>query len=146
MKKSSPVRRLRLALNAIAIVLVTLLARNFYDDWKKKEALEKIINACELPSPPEGATLHRALSDESANGKYMFFFFSLSGEMKEMDAWLDQVDRWKESTPSKIKSFRIRESESESRIDFCAECSLEDGRGPILISETHGTPAPPAAK
>ncbi len=143
--KLSPIRRLRLTLNALALILATLGIQQGYFSWKKKDDLRKIITLCQIPPPPSGHSIHQTHYEETKDGP-IFISFSISAPVSEMDAWLDQMDSWENTRPHAILTVMIRESQSASRVDFSAEYLREPSTTEHLISQTRGTLSPPVSK
>ena len=119
--KKSPLRRIRVLLNAIIIVLLTLLGRYFHDDWKDQKAGQEVIDLCQLPELPEQLTVLHARAKES------HVILSVSAEREEseiFDAWMAEVDQWKKKPPFGVLNFSFRESEAILRMDFTAQLRL----------------------
>lgn len=116
--KKSSIRRIRVVLNIIIIVLLTLLGRHFYDGWKNQNVGEEVIYLCQLPELPEKLTVVHARAKETQ------VILSVVAEMedsKAFDAWMAEVDQWKEKPPFGVLNYSFRESEGSLRVDFNAE-------------------------
>ncbi len=142
--KTSPIRRLRLMANALVIVILTLLGHSFYLQWQQKKHFREAITLCQLPAPPAEFSLHHAFLEETKSGT-VFISFSVSSSMTEMDAWLEKVDEWKKSNRS-VETYALRESRTESRIDFSAEIRPKKKSETILISAKYDIFSPPVSR
>jgi len=123
--KTSPIRRIRILLNAAIIVAVAVIGYRFFLKWQQEKVVASIVETCQLPPLPETATVHHSFYDTPEMGPH-FVAFSISTSEEEMDQWLEQVDQWQLKRPKIILSYSLRESKSSSRIDFNAEISTSE--------------------
>ena len=116
--KKPSIKRIRLLLNVIVIVLLTLLGRHFYDQWNDRKAGEEIIYRCELPKIPETLVVINAQLDDP----HVYLSVTAEAENSEIfDQWMGEVDQWKEKQPFGVLNASFRESEQSLRLDFTAE-------------------------
>lgn len=118
MPKKPPIRKLRILLNVVIIVLLTLLGRYFYDQWEERRAAEQVVALAQLPELPEELHVLHATEDESG----MTLSVLAGGDDSEVfDQWMAKVDEWKKQQPFEVLNFSIRESEKSLRVDFSIE-------------------------
>ncbi|MDB4508486.1 hypothetical protein N9051_02755 [Akkermansiaceae bacterium] len=118
MPKKPPIRKLRILLNVVIIVLLTLLGRSFYDQWDDRRAAEQVVSLAHLPELPEELEVLHATEDESG----MTLSVLAGGDDSEVfDQWMVKVDEWKKKQPLEVLNFSVRESEKSLRVDFSIE-------------------------
>jgi hypothetical protein len=123
------VRRLRQILTYLVVILTTLVVVLLLQQSQNQKSLShvasQITELCELPDLPDGLTVRHATIDRSENQQYIDVILALTGPTKDLDGWLEQVDKWEQKRPGVIQNHRIREAEMSSRVDFTAEVYLK---------------------
>lgn len=119
--KKPSIRRVRVVLNSIIIVLITLAGRFFYDQWQNKNTGTEIIYRCELPEVPAALLIANAQLDEP----HVYLSVTAHGDDSEVfDEWMAKVDEWRAHQPFSVLNASFRESEKSLRLDFTAELRI----------------------
>ena len=119
--KKPSIRRVRLLLNVVIIVLLTLLGCYLYDQWKNRKAGEEIIYRCEFPEIPEQLIVVNAKLDEP---HVYLSVIAHDDDSEVFDEWMGEVDKWQQKQPFGVLNASFRESEKSLRLDFTAELRL----------------------
>ncbi|MGC6426857.1 MAG: hypothetical protein ACON5H_07680 [Akkermansiaceae bacterium] len=124
--KKPSIRRVRLLLNVVVVILLTLVARELLAQWKNRKASEDLVYRCQLPDIPEKLKIVNAQLDEP----HVFLSVVAHEDDSEVfDQWMGEVDQWKKKPPFGVLNFSFRESEKSLRVDFTAELRIAPGEG-----------------
>lgn len=118
MSEKTPIRKLRILLNIVIIVLLTLLGRHFYDQWDERRAADEVLAKAQLPELPEELQVLHATDNESG---MTLSVLAVGDDSEVFDQWMAKVDEWKEKQPFEVLNFSVRESEKSLRADFSIE-------------------------